>query len=554
MAAQRRKQPKLAQVAFDESLKAQKVSTGDERETEPDDEAEAEAGTNVEEESEEEEEEDDDDEVEADEEDYGEDEDEDDDEDDEEDEYEDEDDEDDDVDDQEGMSGELPEPGKAKSAKFEPTKEDKRLSKGAKKKKLQRNRTSFSPAQIEALEKEFEQTHYPDGCAREKLAQRISLPEARIQVWFSNRRAKFRREDKLRGLGQQHQATLTSTPNETNSIKSRQVFSNSPATKKKSTSPAPISMLSSCDSNSHSSSSSTAAFTPTDHSTKESQQQQQLQSVKSTKTTSFQAPFGTSSSGQHQSQQMYPRQAPIQHNGSTADNYQQLYQPHQLTRYAHDVPTDRLSNGYGANADPSVNQQVEGRTALSSDHLNNSLAALAVRSTFNASSFYQQHHQAANQHHLVAHHHNSGFPISEPAQYNSLNSYGNSMMAHGQAQQHQHHSVASNQHNLIPHPATVCHPYSHVANYMLGSKSYVNGSGESGTVASAHDPQDSSQVQLNQTAGSDTETTRQMLAATRQQQQPLHHQQSALFATNQQDQEAQNSHHEHQLLTNATYH
>lgn len=68
-------------------------------------------------------------------------------------------------------------------------------------KKLQRNRTSFSPGQIEALEREFEQTHYPDGCAREKLSRRINLPEARVQVWFSNRRAKFRREDKLRCLG-----------------------------------------------------------------------------------------------------------------------------------------------------------------------------------------------------------------------------------------------------------------------------------------------------------------------------------------------------------------
>lgn len=70
-------------------------------------------------------------------------------------------------------------------------------------KKSQRNRTSFSPKQIDALEREFEQTHYPDGCARESLAKQIGLPEARIQVWFSNRRAKFRREDKLRQPGSQ---------------------------------------------------------------------------------------------------------------------------------------------------------------------------------------------------------------------------------------------------------------------------------------------------------------------------------------------------------------
>lgn len=54
------------------------------------------------------------------------------------------------------------------------------------KRKLQRNRTSFTNEQIDSLEKEFERTHYPDVFARERLAEKIGLPEARIQVGFKH--------------------------------------------------------------------------------------------------------------------------------------------------------------------------------------------------------------------------------------------------------------------------------------------------------------------------------------------------------------------------------
>ena len=58
----------------------------------------------------------------------------------------------------------------------------------------------FTESHLQILENCFHEVKHPDTSRREKLAKQLGLPVKTIQIWFQNRRAKERKDEKEKSV------------------------------------------------------------------------------------------------------------------------------------------------------------------------------------------------------------------------------------------------------------------------------------------------------------------------------------------------------------------
>ncbi|CAH7469066.1 Nobox [Phodopus roborovskii] len=74
-----------------------------------------------------------------------------------------------------------------------------------------KTRTLYRSDQLEELERIFQEDHYPDSDKRHEIAQMVGVTSQRIMVWFQNRRAKWRKVEKLSEKGNRDGPAAPST-------------------------------------------------------------------------------------------------------------------------------------------------------------------------------------------------------------------------------------------------------------------------------------------------------------------------------------------------------
>uniref|UniRef100_A0AC35GK33 Homeobox domain-containing protein n=1 Tax=Panagrolaimus sp. PS1159 TaxID=55785 RepID=A0AC35GK33_9BILA len=78
-----------------------------------------------------------------------------------------------------------------------------------------RVRTSFTAQQLTILEQVFSINNYPDAFQREQIGLQTGLSDSRIQVWFSNRRARSRKHLIFNGLPNNNSSSIASSTSST---------------------------------------------------------------------------------------------------------------------------------------------------------------------------------------------------------------------------------------------------------------------------------------------------------------------------------------------------